>query len=122
MSSSDRAIVPCGSCRLCCKLHTPLLPEEVDRYDSAKWYDGATGAFKGYILWRVPDGPNKGDCIYLTEAGCSIWKRAPHTCRTFDCRELSKLPSARRMERIDSGEMPKDIFMRGRELLEAEKV
>lgn len=125
MSSSDRKHVPCGPCRLCCKLHTPLLPEKGDdiaSYDTARWYDGATGAYKGLILWRVPDGPNKGDCIYLTPEGCSIWDRAPYACRTFDCRDLSKLPSAQRRERIESGEMPKEIFMRGRELLQDEKV
>lgn len=110
---------------MCCKLHTPLHPEmgdDVSSYDTARWYDGATGAYKGMILWRVPDGPNKGDCIYLTPDGCSIWERAPWTCRTFDCRDLSKLPSAQRKARIDSGEMPKEIFERGHELSEVEKV
>ena len=126
--SSDRKIVPCGSCRLCCKLHAPLLPEKgdvIEDYDWARWYvtnERGERIYKGLILWRVPDGPNKGDCIYLTPEGCSIWERAPWTCRTFDCRDLSKLPSAERKQRIESGEMPKEIFMRGRELLEAEKV
>jgi Fe-S-cluster containining protein len=116
-----RAIVPCGPCHLCCKLHTPLLPEKGDKieeYDSAKWYDDK-GTFKGYILWRVPDGPNKGDCIYLTKDGCSIWDRAPYTCRTFDCRETFRNSDrAGRKQAIKAGVMPKAIFERGRELLE----
>lgn len=125
--TEDRKIVPCGSCQRCCKLHVPLLPEMgdvIENYDWARWYimdkERGTKVYKGPILWRVPDGPNKGDCIYLTEQGCSIWERAPYTCRTFDCRDLSKMPSAKRRARIESGEIPKEIFERGRELLEQE--
>jgi Fe-S-cluster containining protein len=121
---TDRAIVPCGSCHLCCKLHTPLLPEKGDRieeYDWAKWIDAKTGEFKGFILWRVPDGPNRGDCIYLTKDGCSIWERAPYTCRHFDCRETFRNSDRQgRKLAIKRGTMPKEIFERGRELLSAE--
>lgn len=99
----------------------PEMGDDISSYDTGRWYDGRTGEYKGLILWRVPDGPNKGDCIYLTPDGCSIWERAPWTCRTFDCRDLSRLPSAQRRKRIESGEMPKEIFMRGHELVEAER-
>lgn len=118
---TDRAIVPCGACRLCCKLHTPLLPEKgdvIDSYDWARWFDDK-GNPKGFILWRVPDGPNKGDCIYLRDDGCSIWERAPYTCRQFDCRETYRnSDKAGRMQAIRAGVMPRAIFRRGRALSE----
>lgn len=39
-----------------------------------------------------------GDCVYLSETGCSIHETRPQACRPFDCLELlevvNKLPQA----------------------------
>jgi len=33
----------------------------------------------------LPHNSN-GSCIYLGERGCTIWHKAPHLCKIFDCR------------------------------------
>lgn len=79
------------------------------------------------MLWlNSPNGPRlvldrkpNGDCIYLTENGCSIWEKAPATCRKFDCRfSWQNSDRAGRRLAIKNKVMTKDIFERGRELTE----
>jgi Fe-S-cluster containining protein len=62
---------------------------------------------------------DNGECIYLGADGCTIHDRAPWVCRTFDCRELYKASDrvGRRIA-IKRGDMTKEIFDRGRELLD----
>ncbi len=116
-----RVSVPCGSCHLCCKLMTPLRPEfgdKIEEYDWARWYDG-DGTFRSFILMRKPNG----DCVYLTDAGCSIHDRAPSICREFDCRSAwSNSDRNGRRAAIKEGRLTREIFLRGRELIEAERV
>lgn len=87
--------VPCGSCTACCR--SPKLLSEVypgdPRYD---WYDKMPRPDVDEGRYRTPnDGCAKamvlrkhedGRCIYLRDAGCSIWDWRPQSCRTFDCR------------------------------------
>lgn len=43
------------------------------------------------------------DCIYLTDAGCSIYDRRPIVCREWDCRNYvnhSNLPVRIRVEAL----------------------
>ena len=108
-----RAHVPCGSCKLCCYLMVPLAEEEFANYDWA-WViiDGKPITRS---LRRNPDG----SCVYLGPNGCTIHDRVPHVCRRFDCREVfAKSDRAKRRQMIKSGQFPKAIFVKGREMLE----
>ncbi len=114
--SFDR-VVPCGTCSLCCKLHTPLTDDEYQNYDWADWWfmnPNGQKEYKGKILWRQQNG----DCIYLIDNRCTIYDRRPRACREFDCRETFKHSDrAGRKIAIKRGDMTKEIFERGRELL-----
>lgn len=118
-SQYDGTNVPCGSCSLCCKMMTPLRPEmgdDVSSYQTATCYH--PGKPPMLILDRLPNG----DCFYLGAGGCTIHDRAPYECRKYDCRQMflnSDRPG--RKLAVKEGRVPKGIFERGRELLEAEK-
>lgn len=111
----ERANVPCGSCRLCCRADViMLLPEEGDDVASYE-----------HEILRLPEGVGAvvkkgadGNCIYLGVDGCTIHDRAPAICRIFDCRRwfLSKTrPERRRL--VKAGMADKEIFEAGRERL-----
>lgn len=114
-----RSHVPCGDCHLCCRLMTVLHPEkgdDVSSYQTAQWYRDGIDKPPIVILDRLPNG----DCFYLGEHGCTIHRRAPISCREFDCRSIfagSDRPGRRLAAK--QGLMPKAIFDRGRELIEA---
>lgn len=110
-----RNVVPCGTCHLCCRMMTPLHP---DRGDDVGTYQTATCITPGKAPYLILDRRDNGDCIYLDEHGCTIWDRAPWVCRTFDCRALFKASDrAGRRLAIKRGDMSKEIFDRGKELL-----
>jgi len=112
-----RNIVPCGDCHLCCRMMTPVL---VERGDDPAQYDTALCLTPGKEPYLILNRQDNGDCIYLGEHGCTIHARAPWVCRTFDCRELFKASDrAGRKQAIKRGDMSKEIFDRGRELLKA---
>jgi Fe-S-cluster containining protein len=112
-----RNVVPCGDCHLCCRMMTPVLPE---RGDDPLQYDTALCLTPGKEPYLILNRQNNGDCIYLGEHGCTIHARAPWVCRTFDCRALFKASDrAGRKQAIKRGDMSKEIFDRGRELLKA---
>jgi hypothetical protein len=115
---TERADVPCGKCRLCCQtLIVPLAEEEFEKYDWA-WITTLDGKRLGRALRRKPNG----DCVYLGENGCTIHGRAPHVCQRFDCRELFlKSDRAGRRQAIKSGKIPKELFDKGHEMLDATK-
>lgn len=95
---------------------TPILPEKGDDPSS---YQTAICISIGKDPYLILDRHENGDCVYLTPDGCSIHDRAPWTCRTFDCRAVfrnSDRPG--RKLAVKRGDMPKEIFERGRELLE----
>ena len=114
--NAARADVPCGKCRLCCQtLVVPLALEEYEQYDWAWVVRTDTGETLGRALKRRPNG----DCVYLGENGCTIHGRAPHVCQRFDCRDLFlKYDRAGRRRVISSGELPKALFDKGREMIE----
>lgn len=98
---------------------TPILPEKGDNafeYKTALCFTPGKEAY--LILDRLPNG----DCVYLGPDGCTIHDRAPWACRDFDCRAVFK--NSDRVGRkiaIKRGDMTKEIFERGRELLAAEQ-
>lgn len=115
----ERAVVPCGGCRLCCRMMTLLRPDKGDQageYQTAQWYRDGVDKPPVTILDRLPNG----DCAYLGPAGCTIHDRAPYECRMYDCRRmfLDSDRAGRRLA-VKSGKVDKRIFERGRELLEA---
>jgi hypothetical protein len=94
---------------------TPILPE---KGDDPSQYQTATCYTPGKAPYMILDRHDNGDCIYLGELGCKIWDRAPWTCKNFDCRDVFK--NSDRIGRkiaIKRGDMSKEIFDRGRELL-----
>jgi Fe-S-cluster containining protein len=110
-----RNVVPCGDCHLCCKLMTPVLPE---MGDDASSYSTAMCFSPGKAPYLILNRHDNGDCVYLGPHGCLIWERAPWTCRRFDCREVFKNSDrAGRKLAVKHGDMSKEIFDRGRELL-----
>jgi hypothetical protein len=108
------AVVPCGKCRLCCQtMIVPLAKEEYENYAWA-WVTTRSGERLGRALQRKPNG----DCVYLGPDGCTIHATAPHVCQRFDCRDLIlKTDRVGRRKAIKSGELPKALFDRGREML-----
>lgn len=113
---TQRTDVPCGKCTLCCRtLIVPLADEEYEKYNWA-WITKRDGTRLGRALMRKPDG----SCVYLGENGCTIHGKAPHVCQRFDCRELfQKSDRAGRREAVKSGKLPKALFDKGREMLNA---
>ena len=110
-----RTDVPCGTCRLCCKVHFVFLNEhEYDQYDWG-WCMRTGQDGKQYAVGRVLNRKPNGDCIYLDDNGCTIHDRAPKVCREFDCRTLF-LRSDRNGRRlaIKNGEVKHEIFEQGR--------
>lgn len=115
-SNAERADVPCGKCTLCCRtLIVPLALEEFEQYQWG-WVVTRDNKRLGRALMRKPNG----DCVYLGEEGCTIHGRAPHACQRFDCRDLiTKMGRDARRLAIKEGSLPKELFDRGREMLEA---
>jgi hypothetical protein len=59
-----------------------------------------------------------GECVYLGEAGCTIWDRAPHLCRIFDCRLWYQRFSRKDRKRLLAiGELDPAIIKAGRQRL-----
>ena len=113
----DRVIVPCGGCKLCCRMMPALCPDkgdDVSSYVTAQWYRDGLDKPPIIILDRLPNG----DCSYLGSNGCTIWDRAPHACRMFDCRDYFKSHSRnQRRELMKRDTEVGPLFARGRELL-----
>lgn len=62
--------------------------------------------------------PN-GECIYLTENGCSIHDNAPSMCRVADCRSIAlkyNFETARKLHAINKIDIR--IWDQGRKLLD----
>lgn len=78
--------VPCNGCTACCRKggHVFLYPDKgdiVEVYQTEPGFNPVAGRM-GHRLKQKADG----SCIYLGEAGCTIFAHAPHSCRVFDCR------------------------------------
>lgn len=84
---AQRADVPCNGCTACCRrdlivLH-PEAGDDPDAYETVEVVHPLNGS-KALALAQGPDG----SCVYLGPTGCTIHDRAPHICRTFDCRRF----------------------------------
>jgi hypothetical protein len=96
---------------------TPVLPH---MGDDASSYSTAVCFTPGKEPYLILNRHDNGDCVYLGPQGCLIHDRAPWVCREFDCRQVFKNSDrGGRRQAIKNGDMSKDIFDRGRELLKA---
>lgn len=87
--------VPCGSCTECCRgpdrrlaLHPFDNPAEYETYEIDEVV---------YLARKDND-----DCLYLTDAGCSIYERRPIVCRQWDCRNYVDHPNLPQRIRIEA--------------------
>lgn len=101
---------PYNGCTLCCKRDAvSLMPEENMKYESEPH------AYKpGQRM--IAHKPN-GDCVYLTEHGCSIHSNSPLKCQEMDCRNifLFLLPRQALIAGLTK------VWMRGKELQEGKQ-
>lgn len=73
----------CGECTTCCQWGSdttirPLLTSS----ERLTLTDDFVG---GHYVLKAKDN---GDCFYLGETGCTIYKTRPEQCKEFDCRKL----------------------------------
>ena len=88
------------------------MPEDGDVVDS---YEHQVMMIPGVGMLAFLKQRANGDCIYLGRDGCTIHKRAPLICQTFDCRAfyLSKT-RAERQALSHGSKNSKAIFFAGR--------
>jgi len=80
---SERKDVPCNGCTLCCQKDAiKLYPED----NPADYLTEPHSYIEGALM--IAHKPN-GECIYLSENGCTIHDRAPSLCKAADCRFLA---------------------------------
>jgi Fe-S-cluster containining protein len=78
-----RKEVPCNGCTLCCQHDAIRLYKEDNAPD---YLTEPHPFFPGELM--LAHKPN-GECIYLSENGCTIHHKAPLLCRVADCRILA---------------------------------
>lgn len=117
---AERASVPCGGCRACCRHDMIFLhPEHGDKPET---YQTVPMLHPIHKRWGQMLAKKKnGDCIYLGQNGCTIWDRAPTICRNFDCRKyfqkMMTMPRALRKAALRKGVIDREVLDRGKELL-----
>lgn len=112
MNERPDAVVPCGTCTLCCYDDAiVILPHE-----DASQYE--TVPHPQHDQVRMLKHKANGACWYLGDAGCTIYDKRPRLCREFDCRRLAlgqTYTEARKRDR--QGIAPIRVWRRGRELV-----
>src|SRR4051812_6905894 len=79
---AEAADVACGTCTVCCRRELVLLTHN----DNPLLYETkpVRHPFTGEPAHLIPHKAD-GTCIYLGEAGCTIYDRRPEMCRAFTC-------------------------------------
>ena len=99
--------VPCNGCTLCChKDAVRLLPGDSQNY-LIQHHPIILGAV------ALAHKPN-GDCVYLTDKGCSIHYRRPTMCREMDCRNIAISFTKKQLMRMN---IKIDVWEQGKKLL-----
>ncbi|MDP3139798.1 MAG: YkgJ family cysteine cluster protein [Burkholderiaceae bacterium] len=99
--------VHCNGCTACCK-HDRVFLGPKDDPKAYRWH--VEGAYA--VLDRKADG----SCVYLTDAGCGIYGKAPDICQRMDCRELVQMtPPDRQAIRIQQNPQMALVYAAGRE-------
>ena len=100
--------VDCGTCHACCKQSVVILPEEGDdlsRYETEELYGR-------HWLKKKP----AGSCVYLGEAGCTIWPNHPAICRAFDCAGFFMMHTrAQRRRMLKEKQYDPEVYKAGQE-------
>jgi hypothetical protein len=112
----ERASVPCGKCRHCCRGQLlVLVPEEGDDLTLYEHdYMDVPDVGQIPVLKHKPNG----ECVYLGPNGCTIHDHAPVLCQVFDCRRwFQKFDAATRRKMILSDPGHKRVFEAGRQRL-----
>lgn len=100
--------IDCGTCRACCR-HTMIVMVEGD--DRAlDWIEGPGGMS---VLGQQPNG----DCVYLSDTGCTIHGRHPTMCRMFDCGDFVKRMDEGAFDGIGALPFGNDVIKAGRRRL-----
>lgn len=104
--------VPCNGCTICCKEdNIQLMPGE----DHTQYDVDAHPKFPG--AWFLNHKPN-GDCIYLSETGCTIYERRPQLCREMDCRAIARVvPYTKVRKMVKRHILRESIWWKGKQLL-----
>ena len=115
MPDPQQTEVPCAACTECCRsgqglfLH-PDQGDDVRSYQTQVTLDPQTGS-PVYLLATK----DNGHCVYLGEAGCTIYARRPLLCRSFDCRKhYLILPRQDRDNLVRLGLSSRAVFNAGR--------
>jgi hypothetical protein len=106
--------VPCNGCIECCRSGQGLFLHP-DQGDDVASYQVRVAADKAgnpvYLLATT----QSGECVYLGEAGCTIYDRRPLLCRSFDCRKhYLMLPRQDRDNLVRLGLSSRAVFNAGR--------
>ncbi len=109
-------IIQCGECTACCRNTMVIL-----RDDETGYADTIVRVASGDQYRILQSRPN-GDCVYLTNHGCSIHDHKPAMCREYDCREVymamivAKTRRERRADIASCGDL-KAVLRAGRKQL-----
>ena len=112
--------VPCSGCVECCRSGQGLFlhPERGDEVESYR-HRAVTGRATGGTVFLLATEAN-GQCVYLGDAGCTIYERRPLICRSFDCRKhYLMLPRQDRDNLVQLGLSSRSVFNAGRARLES---
>lgn len=107
----DTTVVPRNGCVRCCQGEAVEVNRKFGDQVSSYHVERHEGT------WILAHKPN-GDCVYLGPQGCTIWRRRPAVCRSFDCRTFVRdvrLDPA--LHRIAS----RAVVAQGRRLLQEEE-
>lgn len=110
--ASAPVAVPCNGCTRCCRGDLiRLLPGD----DASQYQTMPHPRAPGHLA--LAHGPD-GNCVYLTDAGCSIHDRSPRMCQEMDCRAIAKQITFTQARKLaDKGILRLPVWNRGRELL-----
>ena len=112
--------VPCKGCTECCRSGQALFlqpgqGDDVGSYRHRVLIDPATGS-PTFLL----EADAEGRCVYLGDAGCTIYDRRPLLCRSFDCRKhYLILPRRDRDNLVKLGLSSRSVFNAGRARLKS---
>lgn len=112
--------VRCNGCTECCRSNQGLFlhpdqGDKVETYQHRVLKDRETG---NLLFLLATD--EKGQCVYLGDAGCTIYDRRPLLCRSFDCRKhYLILPRKDRDNLVRLGLSSRAVFNAGRTRLKS---
>ncbi len=100
--------VRCNGCTLCCHGDAiRLLPED----DVTQYKTVPHDHFKDELMLAHKEN---GDCVYLSDGGCSIHTSKPQMCREMDCRRLARTVKKKDLKRYN---LPLSVWNKGRQMI-----